>query len=208
MRTSFIAGDQMIRDGSPKYDLSRTVIEAWSWLIREGLVVPRPLEGSVDQYDFSRLGMQLKTKSAIKEYQERTRLPRRLLHNTIAGKTWSLFVRGDYDTAVFQAFKEVEVAVRNAAGFDEGMFGKELMRKAFRPTTEPSPGPLSDSNELSEEQKSLQELFAGAYGRARNPTAHRHGVLNDATEAFELLVIASHLLRIVECRCTTNVVGE
>lgn len=56
MRTSFIAGDQMIRDGSPKYDLSRTVIEAWSWLIREGLVVPRPLEGSVDQYDFSRLG--------------------------------------------------------------------------------------------------------------------------------------------------------
>lgn len=200
MRTSFIASAQMVREGAPRYELSKTVTEAWSWLIQEGLIIPRPLEGDPDQYDFSRRGMLLKNREAVEKYRERTRFPKQLLHEIIAEKTWSLYLRGDYDTAVFQAFKELEVAVRDAGGFSDGDYGKELMRKAFKPSNEGQHGPLTDTTEALEEQKSLQEMFAGAYGRARNPTAHRHGVLTDATEAFEMLAVASHLLRAVDRR--------
>jgi Protein of unknown function (Hypoth_ymh) len=55
--------------------------------------------------------------------------------------------RGEYDTAVFQAFREVEVAVRSAGKFPAEQFGKELMRKAFKPADAKNPtiapGPLA-----------------------------------------------------------------
>jgi uncharacterized protein (TIGR02391 family) len=47
-----------------------------------------------------------------------------------------LFARGDYDTAVFRAFKEVETRVRKKSGFKSD-YGRKLMLKAFGET-----GPL------------------------------------------------------------------
>ena len=42
-----------------------------------------------------------------------------------------LFVRGDYDTAVFRAFKEVEVGVRKKSGLGKEHFGRGLTQRAF-----------------------------------------------------------------------------
>jgi protein gp37 len=48
-----------------------------------------------------------------------------------------MFMRGDYDVAVFQSFKEVEVAVREAARMSNSDIGRKLMQAAFNPDTGP-----------------------------------------------------------------------
>jgi Protein of unknown function (Hypoth_ymh) len=42
--------------------------------------------------------------------------PKEILHPNVADRVWGSFMRGEYDGAVFQAMKAVEVAVRDAAG--------------------------------------------------------------------------------------------
>lgn len=114
----------------------------------------------------------------------------------IEQSVWSLFIRGQYDTAIFQAFKEVEVAVRSAGGFAATDLGVNLMRKAFDTTA----GPLTDMSLPAAEREAISSLFAGAIGYAKNPSSHRHVQVSEPTEAVELIIIASHLLRIVDAR--------
>lgn len=114
---------------------------------------------------------------------------------TLAEKVWSTFLRGDYDTAVFQSFKEVEVSVRSAGNFAANDLGTDLMRKAFHVDT----GPLTDMTVVKSERQALSDLFAGSIGYYKNPSSHRH-VPIDATAAAEMIMLANHLLKIVESR--------
>ncbi len=187
---------------SPDYfpRLKQACIEAWIWLEREGLIAPKV--GAGEGFVFiTRRGEKLKGHLDVAAFHKANLLPKHLLHPIIAQKVWSLFIRGEYDTAVFQAFKEVEVAVREAAECDPTDLGVELMRKAFHPDK----GPLTDrNNPVKPEREALAHLFAGAIGYAKNPPSHRHVQLG-AEEAVELIMLASHLLRIVDsnkCRAT------
>src|SRR3972149_3627709 len=145
--------------GEYRERVSRALMEAWVWLEREGLLAPKP--GTQGEWVFvTRRGQQVATPDDLRRYRRANVLPRQLLHPSLAQKVWASFLRGDYDTAVFQAFKEVEVRVREAGAFSDSDLGVQLMRKAF----EPGKGPLSDISAPSAEQEALAHLFAGAIG--------------------------------------------
>jgi uncharacterized protein (TIGR02391 family) len=187
---------QTVQGYPPQYHvrIRRALMEAWSWLEREGLIATDPVQGH-EWVFVTRRGEQMKAASNLEAYRHASLLPRQLLHPAIAGKVVAPFIRGDYDTAVFQAFKEVEVAVRTKAKFPDTDLGVRLMRKAFDKDT----GPLRDTSvEDVGEREAMAHLFAGAIGYAKNPQSHRSAPITEPAEAVELLLMASHLLRIVD----------
>ena len=137
-------------------EIGRALMEAWVWLEREGLIAPNP--GSQGDWVFiTRRGQRMKSAADLTAYRSAGLLPRHLLHPTLLGKVVAPFVRGEYDTAVFQAFKEVEVAVRAKGGFPDTEVGVPLMRAAFHPTN----GPLRDSSVIEAEREATAHLWCG-----------------------------------------------
>ena len=183
-----------LRDYKNYDQVARAVMEAWIWLEREGFIAPRP--GDTANWVFvTRRGHEAVNSQNWDSYRTADQLPRRFLHPSIASKVWATFMRGDYDTAVFQAFKEVQVSVRKAIGAPPELIGTDLMRRAFNPEA----GPLTDKTQTFAERESLSHLFAGAIGFYKNPHSHR-AVEIGPQEASEMIILASHLLGIVSRR--------
>lgn len=176
---------------SQRENLSEALMEVWVWLEREGLLVPRA--GIESEWVFiSRRGRKLTTRKKVDHYRKENLLPCQRLHPRIAGRVWASFLRGDYDTAVFQSFKGIEVLMPEARHFAGDAVGVDLMRRAFGPK-----GSLTDRSALNAEREALANLFAGALGTYKNPTSHRN-VTIESSEAVEMIILASHLLYIVD----------
>jgi uncharacterized protein (TIGR02391 family) len=176
------------------------LMEAWNWLEREGLLVRDALQYRSPWFFLSRRAREMKSRDDLDGYRNGKFFPKGQ-HELIAAKVYPAFLRKEYDTAIFQAFREVEVAVREAGGFQQDVFGTKLMRDAFRPADpeKPSlaPGPLTDKALPIAEQKGMADLFAGSIALFKNPTSHR--IVNPGPiEAAEVIALASHLLRIVD----------
>ena len=122
-------------------------------------------------------------------------LPKPQLHPVIIQKALPIFEKGLYDSAVFEAFKQVEIAVRKAGDYTDADLGTDLMRRAFHVDT----GKLTDQSQHHAEKQARSDMFAGAIGSYKNPGSHR-AVEVTMEEATEVIIVASHLLRIVDSR--------
>lgn len=201
---AFIPGDVLGHISDSAYgrdsEVERVLFEGVAFLERYGFIVEeiRSYSGTGRGRHLSRMGLEAVSSAASMETMiMSTRDLRALLHPEIVAKALPDFDRGPdhFETAVFNAFKRVEVAVRSACGFGDEMIGVKLMNRAFG-----EGGILRDPDADSGEQEGLRSLFVGAIGVYKNPASHRDLGLRAADRAIHALTLASELLTIIEQR--------
>lgn len=179
-------------DMNKRRAVHRAIEEAMQWLRNEGLVMKDP-EQPNGYFCLTRKSEALRETGDFESYRKANLLPVSILHPKLAKKVRPMYLRGDYDVAVFQAFKEVEVSVRGGGGFPVALVGVALMREAFHPEK----GPLTDGGAVYSEREAMMHLFASAIGHAKNPPSHRN-VEYEHVSAAQLIGFASYLLGQVE----------
>ncbi len=183
------AGDEQIK---------RSCAEAWAWLESSWLIVRDPVQSN-DWYIATRLGQSLRNRTQFKALVEGRELPEHFLHSAFLPDVRPLFLQGRYDLAVFESFHRLEIGIRSAAELGDEWIGVKLASRAFNPEN----GPLTESNDDPGERQALMNLMCGALGSYKNPQSHRHVGL-DAPEAREIILMASHLMKIVDSRRRTT----
>ena len=120
-------------------------------------------------------------------------MPSTLIHPKIFSLVWSSFESEQYDTAVFEAFKQIEIEVREKSDSSAELVGVKLMRNAFNPEK----GVLANINLPYAEREAMSHLFSSSIGLYKNPCSHRSVGLS-FNQAFEAVLLASHLMNILD----------
>ena len=163
----------------PSDDLRTSLIERFArqgWYVQDGnLVIGEPVRG----------------KRASSPILREARLG--ALHPAVANVAEQLLKGGHPAVAVFEAVKAVNNRVKTMAGLPGD--GARMMSVAFK-DEQPSLV-LADLNTQTgrDVQAGYRFLFMGSQQAIRNPSAHEQFGDMDDNEAFELLGLASHLMR-------------
>jgi Protein of unknown function (Hypoth_ymh) len=176
-------------------DVQRVIARAWKALENAGFIEePDPANGANGYRVPTVAGKAAVAATDYTGVRMRSKFTRDMFHLALPDAAWNAFTVGDYDTAVFETFKSLEVAVRTKGGFSNTDFGAALMKKAFDPAT----GPLRDKGAPRGRQLARCELFTGAFGEIRNPKGHNDPTITDTLVAVEELMAAGVLRRIVD----------
>jgi len=83
-------------------ELSVCIAEAWAWLLAHGLLAPRPDRGQHGWVLITRLGRKAAEAAEFADCRKSLELPKERLHPAIAERCFGHFIRGLFDTAVFE----------------------------------------------------------------------------------------------------------
>jgi uncharacterized protein (TIGR02391 family) len=167
---------------------------AWAWLESNGLICRHP-EQDNDWFVPTRRAKEVGSRQGLRELISNQELPEEFLHAELLVNARPLFLQSRFDTAVFEAFKSLEVSIRNASKLGHDLVGVQLASRAFHSED----GPLTDKAAEKGERVALMNLMIGALGSYKNPASHRK-VDVSAEEARDMLILASHLLKIIDGR--------
>lgn len=159
--------------------------------------VDRRLAADVHVNDFGSANMRHTEVIWGKAPAARTAPVRRLalegFHADVVKAASDLFADGHYSSAVYEAFKSVEVRVRQLTSVDKS--GVQLMGDAFGGKQPRLDVAVEPGRSGVDEREGFLSLFRGAMLAVRNPKAHELVRPGDPTEALEYLGFASLLHR-------------
>ncbi len=104
----------------------------------------------------------------------------------------ALFVDGHYPSAVFEAFKVVNITAKQSSGLSKD--GKDLMFAAFHPDTGALKINTGTSQSERDEREGFMHIYAGAMQGIRNPKGHDVVIQEDPKRALQYLALASLLV--------------
>jgi uncharacterized protein (TIGR02391 family) len=179
--------------------ITEHLIMAWQWLLRENLLIPAP--GNTQGWVcVSSRGHQAVTKEEFDKYRHAALLPRGILHPSMSATAFSAFLRGEYDIAIFAAFRALENVVRELCKYPNEAIGVKLMRDAF----DPKSGPLTDKALSIAEQEAMAHVYAGSIGLFKNPPSHRLNSFTKGEQAVSLVLFANSLIKQAEDLARAN----
>jgi hypothetical protein len=133
---------------TPQDQCARAIGTAFQHLVNIGMLIPNPHGNPFGWFMLTDRAKAIKSTLDYEHYRHASRYPRGAIHPAIEQNTYSEFMKGDYDTAVFKAFKTVEdgpltVTVRGGITELMGVRPFEIHIERKRVRGEPPPAPIT-----------------------------------------------------------------
>jgi uncharacterized protein (TIGR02391 family) len=174
------------------------IADAWTWLEQQRYLVPsgRPGEQWRQLTERGSEILKVPVDDALKRIQAGALLGPGL-HPRIERQVREAWNAGDFETAIFKAAREIEIAVGERlpppAPGDRKLYGVEVINAAFGKGK-----PLADPGQDPGEQEGTRALYAGFIGTFKNPGSHRHFEPDDPVQAAEIIRTADLLMRMLD----------
>lgn len=168
--------------------------QAWNWLEQQGYVAPDHGQHSGNWKVLTQEGVEIASSQDLAATLRRVQAASQLniaLHRRLrAAGVDMTFRAGDTDSAIRDAFADLEDAIRTLGAYSNHDYGVTMMSKVFGKS-----GPLGSVLD-PQHQVGTQRMFEGAFAILRNPAGHGPTGL-DIEEAVETVLHADLL---EECR--------
>lgn len=172
--------------------VANKTMAAISWLETKGYLAPEHEAGTWRVKWITPAGEEVAQADPDIPLPDVSLIPREKLHPKLRDAAWGDFVRGEYSTAVFKAYLQVEIALRDKSGIKKN--GKRLVTSAFSTKS----GTLQVNSEYESDQEATMMLFSGAISLFRNAAGHNIVEYDDPERAVREFQLADLLLRMLD----------